>query len=122
MCISSIERYLRKYGLTSRKTVKEEDIKQIREMRTDGYSTKQIIELTGYSYSTVNGVLKAAGLVKERKANTDTEDGSLMFTPRVIVYARPRKVQSFKTTLHGKNYIDITEPFMKRLEDTAVHG
>ncbi|MBD5395622.1 MAG: hypothetical protein HDR71_15480 [Lachnospiraceae bacterium] len=103
--------YVRKFGLSKRKVVTDQDKKQFCEMYQDGYSADRIAELTGFAYSTIYHVINAAGLIRDKRIKfSETEDNeSDMFAPQIRNYAKPKKRTAFRTVISGKSYIDITD-------------
>ncbi len=113
VCVSTIRKYLRKYGLIDKRTVSEEDKKLFCEMRIDGYSTEKIADLTGYSIFSVNKALKAAGLTRGKKTEADREaEQNAILTPQIVRYARRRKPRITRLTVKGRSYKDVTDIYI----------
>ena len=85
-----------------RRAIPQDQIKIICRMRQEGYRTKEIVEETGYSESTVYEYLKAAGLINERNLESELP----------LIFAKPRKPKIRKVIYHGKTYIDVTDLYI----------
>ena len=66
VCVSTVKKYMDKYGLTGRRLVTEAERERFRGMAEDGASTKEIADRFGFADSTVYKVLRQAGLVRKR--------------------------------------------------------
>lgn len=112
MSESSIFVYLKKYGMTSRKKVSGEDIKQFIEMHQDGYPIKRIAELTGFAYSTVNRILR-----ETEPEQTEEPEGtceSMMFIPQFLTYAEEKKPKITKLVTKEGNWLDVSDLWIPR--------
>lgn len=66
VCVSTVKKYMDKYGLTGRRFVTEAERERFRRMAQDGMVTKEIAARFGFADSTVYKVLRQAGLVRKR--------------------------------------------------------
>lgn len=110
--VSTVLKFLRKYGMTQQKRVKEEDIKNFCEMRQDGYTINRIAELTGYGYSTVMKALKKEGLTKKPEIQEvkDLSD----YLPKNLRFAEKKKPRIIRIMVGGRRYLDETDIWIPR--------
>lgn len=107
--VSTVRKYMVKYGMIGANLVKEEEKQIFYKMRREGKSTPEIAKATGRSESAVYHALKEAGLIEENMAEKPKDEESDTFTPRVIRYAEKRKPKSERIVIHGKTWWDDSE-------------
>lgn len=78
------------------RTLPQETIDMIRNMKQNGSSTKEIMETTGVSKSTVDKYAPAAGI----------ESYVFELQREMVIERKPR---IFRTIVNGKRYLDITD-------------
>jgi DNA-binding CsgD family transcriptional regulator len=107
--ISQIISYMN--GSTQR-TATEEEIQQMIELRQQGKTIKEISEIVGFSYGTVQKNLVKAGYKKygvDRSVETPTVYSDPEEFVNGTVTMQTRKPQVHEVVIKGKKYQDITE-------------
>lgn len=111
LCVSTIQRYMKKYGMTGRRLVTDEEKDGFRRMAAGGMEIKEIADQSGYAYSTVYKALKAAGLAKKKRgggtAREAPEEGEMPELPRYTM-AVSGKRPPFPVEIRGRRYQDVT--------------
>ena len=118
-CEKAIYYRMRKYGLTNKNSISEEEKALFCELRQQGKSVKEIAELSGRSQTGVYGFLKTVGLgslslQKDDFEKEDKEAESIVFTPIVVNYAEERKPQAVRCVAEGKIWWDVSDFWIPR--------
>lgn len=109
--IGTINGLFSKYKIAKRRrTIPQDKIDTIHQMRKTGSSAKEIADKTGCGLSTVRNYIKAAGLVHERKEKIEPKLESEL--PTVFAVSRGPIIK--KIVIDGKRYMDITDLYVPR--------